>query len=132
MIGGEGIRAQWRIRWNENATPLPSNLLATEIFDHALQGDALAQTVLVQTARILFYAICDIWSVLNCPLFVLGGGVGVHPALLREVNRLLTEWQMDSSLQLTQSLLGPDAQLFGALRLALDTAELQATSIAGE
>jgi len=132
MIGGEGIRAQWRILWNENATPLPCSLLATEIFDHALEGDLLAQTILAQTARILFYAICNIWSVLNCPLFVLGGGVGVHPALLREVNRLLTEWQMDSSLQLTHSLLGPDAQLYGALRFALDTADLQATSIAGE
>lgn len=132
MIGGEGIRAQWRILWNENATPLPGRLLATEIFDHAVQGDALAQIILAQTARILFYAICNIWSVLNCPLFVLGGGVGVHPALLREVNRLLTEWHMDSSLQLTQSLLGRDAQLFGALRFALDTAELHATSITGE
>ena len=132
MIGGEGIRAQWRIHWNENATPLPSSLLATEIFDHAVQGDALAQTVLAQTARILFYAIYNIWSVLNCPLFVLGGGVGVHPALLREVNRLLTEWQLDSSIQLTHSLLGRDAQLFGALRFALDTADLQATIITGE
>jgi predicted NBD/HSP70 family sugar kinase len=126
MIGGEGIQAQWRILWNENATALPSSLLATEIFDHAVQGDALAQTILAQTARILFYAIYNIWSVLNCPLFVLGGGIGVHPALLHEVNRLLTEWQMDSSLQLTHSLLGRDAQLFGALRFALDTAELEA------
>ena len=132
MIGGEGIQAQWRILWNDDATALPSSLLATEIFDHALLGDALAQTILVQTARILFYAICNIWSVLNCPLFVLGGGIGVHPALLREVNRLLTEWQMDSSLQLTHSLLGRDAQIIGALRFALDTAELEATKISGE
>jgi glucokinase len=80
----------------------------------------------------LFYAIYNIWPVLNSPLFVLGGGVGLHPALLREVNRLLTEWQMDSSFQLTHSLLGRDAQLFGALRFALDTADLQATNITGE
>jgi glucokinase len=132
MIGGEGIQAQWRILWNENVTALPSSLLATEIFDHALLGDALAQTILVQTARILFYAICNISSVLNCPLFVLGGGIGVHPALLTEVNRLLTEWQMGSSLQLTHSLLGRDAQIVGALRFALDTAELEAARIAGE
>ncbi len=132
MIGGEGIRAQWRILWSEKATPLPSSLLATEIFDHAEQGDALAQTLLAQTARILFYAIYNIWSVLNCPLIVLGGGVGVHPALLREVNRLSTEWQMDSPLQLTHSLLGRDAQLLGAIRFALDTAELQAANITGE
>jgi glucokinase len=132
MIGGEGIRAQWRILWNEKATPLPNSLLATEIFDHAMQGDALALTILARTARFLFYAIYNIWSVLNCPLFVLGGGVGLHPALLREVNRLSIEWQMDSSLQLTHSLLGRDAQLFGALRFALDTADLQPTKMIRE
>jgi hypothetical protein len=38
---------------------------------------------------------------------------------------------MDTSIQLTHSLLGRDAQLFGALRFALDTAN-QATNITGE
>jgi glucokinase len=71
-------------------------------------------------------------SVLNCPLFVLGGGVGLHPALLGEVKRLLVEWQIHSSVQITQSALGADAQLFGALRLAFDTAQLQATAVAGQ
>jgi glucokinase len=131
MIGGDGIRAQWRALWNENATQLPSSLLATEVFDHALQGDVLAQTILAQASRILFYAIFNMGSVLNCPLFVLGGGVGLHPALQCEVKRLMTEWQIHSSVQITQSALGPDAQLFGALRLAIDTAQLHATGVAG-
>jgi glucokinase len=132
MIGGEGIRAQWRDLWNENATQLPSSLLATEVFDHALQGDALAQAILAQAARILFYAICNMGSVLNCPLFVLGGGVGLHPALIREVKRLMAEWQIHSSVQIMQSALGTDAQLFGALRLAFDTAQLHATGVEGQ
>jgi glucokinase len=132
MIGGEGIRAQWRVLWNEKATRLPSSLLATEVFDHALEGDALAQTIFAQASQKLFYAICNMVSVLNCPLFVLGGGVGLHPALLREVKRLLVEWQIHSSVQITQSALGADAQLFGALRLAFDIAQLQATGVAGE
>ena len=132
MIGGEGIRAQWSALWNENATPLPSSLLATEVFDHALRGDALAQAILTQVSRKLFYAICNMGSVLNCPLFVLGGGVGLHPALLREVKRLMAEWEIYSSVQIVQSALGPDAQLFGALRLAFDTAQLRATAVAGQ
>jgi len=132
MIGGEGIRAQWCDLWNENATRLPSSLLATEVFDHALLGDALAQTILAQAARMLFYAICNMGSVLNCPLFVLGGGVGLHPALLREVKRLMAEWQIHSSVQIMQSALGTDAQLFGALRLAFDTAQLHATGVGGQ
>jgi glucokinase len=132
MIGGEGIRAQWRALWNETATQLPSGLLATEVFDHAQQGDALAQTILTQASRKLFYAICNMGSVLNCPLFVLGGGVGLHPALLREVKRLMAEWQIHSTVQITQSALGPDAQLFGALRLAFDTAQSHAVAVAGQ
>lgn len=132
MIGGDGIRAQWRDLWNENATRLPSSLLATEVFDHALQGDALAQAILSQASRKLFYAICNMGSVLNCPLFVLGGGVGLHPALLREVKGLMAEWHVHSSVQITQSALGPDAQLFGALRLAFDTAHSHATAVAGQ
>jgi glucokinase len=132
MIGGEGIRAQWHALCSENATQLSSNLLATEVFDHALQGDALAQTILTQVSRKLFYAICNVGSVLNCPLFVLGGGVGLHPALLREVKRLTAEWQIDTSVQIVPSALGPDAQLFGALRLALDTAQLHAPGAAGQ
>jgi glucokinase len=131
MIGGEGIRAQWSALWNENATQLPRSLLALEVFDHALQGDALAQTILAQASRKLFYAICNMGSVLNCPLFVLGGGVGLHPALLSEVKRLMAEWQIRSTVQITQSALGPDAQLFGALRLAIDTAELHTRGLAG-
>jgi glucokinase len=132
MIGGEGIRAQWRTLWNEKVTRLPSSLLATEVFDHALEGDCLAQTILTQTARILFYAIFNMGSVLNCPLFVLGGGVGSHPALLRQVKRLMAEWQIHSAVQIMQSALGPDAQLFGALRLAFDAARLHATGVAGQ
>jgi glucokinase len=126
MIGGEGIRAQWRALWNENATQLPHSLLATEVFDHALEGDTLAQTILTQAARKLFYAIFNMGSVLDCPLFVLGGGVGLHPALLLELKRLMAEWQIDSSVQVLPSALGPDAQLIGALRLAIDTAQLPA------
>ncbi len=131
MIGGEGIRAQWRALWNESATRLPSSLLATEVFDHALQGDALAETILLQASRKLFYAIFNMGSVLNCPLFVLGGGVGLHPALLREVKRLIAEWQIHPPVQIMQSALGPDAQLFGALRMAFDTAELNAKGVTG-
>jgi hypothetical protein len=56
----------------------------------------------------------------------------MHPALLREVKRLMAEWQIHSCFQIVQSALGPDAQLFGALRLALDTAQLHATGVAGQ
>jgi glucokinase len=122
MIGGEGIKAEWQNLWSAESTALPKDLTATQIFDHALAGDSLAQTLLQQTARILAYAIYNMTLVLNCPLFVLGGGVGMHPALCSETQKMLEKLNMRTQPELAHSALGTDAQLMGALRLALDTA----------
>ena len=123
MIGGEGIRAEWQKIWNANGTTMPQDMTATEIFDAALAGDSLAQTILQQSARMLSHAIYNMSLVLNCPLFVLGGGVGLHPALFSATQNMLQQWAVRGRPQLIPSLLGADAQLTGALRLALDTAE---------
>jgi glucokinase len=122
LIGGEGIRTQWQKQWRADRTALPKDLAATQIFDHAFAGDPLAQTILEQTARMLSHAIYNMALVLNCPLFVLGGGVGIHPALCSATKSMLEQLNMRSQPQLTRSALGSDAQLMGALRLALDTA----------
>jgi glucokinase len=123
VLGGEGIRSQWQSRWSETATSLPRDLQATEVFDHALSGDALAQAILAQSARMLASAIYNMSLVLNCSLFVLGGGVGTHPGLLESARALLTCWGSRVQPRLVASSLGADAQLFGAIRLALNTAE---------
>jgi glucokinase len=122
VIGGEGIKAQWQQLWKKDSTTLPEKLTATEIFDGALAGDPLAQTVLEQTSRMLADAIYNISLVLNCPLFVLGGGVGLHAALGDATRRQVQRWKLRAPLQLEHSVLGPDAQLMGAIRLALDAA----------
>jgi glucokinase len=124
MIGGEGIRAEWQKLWTADNTALPQEMVASEIFDAALAGDPLAQTILQQSARMLSHAIYNMSLVLNCPLFVLGGGVGLHPALCSATQNMLLQWAVRGRPQLIPSQLGPDAQLMGALRLALDTAEL--------
>jgi len=122
LIGGEGIKTQWQKLWSTEHTSLPDDLTATEIFDHAEAGDPLARTILHQTARILSRAIYNVTLVLNCPLFVLGGGVGVHPVLRDATQSMLEQLNMRSQPQLTRSALGTDAQLMGALRSALDLA----------
>jgi glucokinase len=122
LIGGEGIKAQWQKLWRTDHTALPDDLTATQIFDHAVAGDILAQKILQQTARMLSHAIYNVTLVLNCPLFVLGGGVGIHPALRSETQSMLEQLNMRSQPQLALSALGTDAQLMGALCLALDTA----------
>ena len=122
IVGGEGIKAQWQELWQADKTALPRNLTATEIFDHALAGDSLAQTILAQSARMLSHVIYNMNLVLNCPLFVLGGGVGMHPGLCDATQKMLELRNMRRRPQLMRSTLGAEAQLMGALRLALDTA----------
>jgi glucokinase len=120
VIGGEGIREQWQRRWSAERTALPRELKATEIFDHALKGEAEAMAVLQQSATMLAQAIYNISLVLNCPLVVLGGSVGMHPALRDATQEALNRWNLRGAPRLTISSLGADAQLRGAVRAALD------------
>jgi predicted NBD/HSP70 family sugar kinase len=120
MIGGEGIRTQWQKRWSPERTSLPKDLNATEIFDYALKGDSEAQTVLRQSATMLAQAIFNICLVLNCPLVVLGGRVGSHPALCDATREVLNQWDLRRAPLLTVSSLGANAQLQGAVQVALD------------
>jgi glucokinase len=122
IVGGEGIKAQWQSVWNKDQTTLPKDLVPTQIFDHALAGDALALTVLHKSAQTLAYAIYDLAVVLNCPLFVLGGSVGMHPALWQATQEILANRDKRVQPQLLRSTLGPDAQVIGAIHLAIETA----------
>jgi glucokinase len=122
IVGGEGIKAQWQNIWREDRTELPKDLVATQIFDHALTGEALAQTVLQRSAQTLAYAIYNLAVVLNCPLFVLGGSVGMHPALWKLTQEILTHRDKRVQPKLLRSTLGPDAQVNGAIHLAIDAA----------
>jgi glucokinase len=123
IIGGEGIKQQWlRARAKRRSEP-SEDLTATGIFYHALTGDRLAKSILEESARILAFAVYNISAVLNCSLFVLGGGVGMSKPLLDATERILEPYTQPSRPRLLPSALGQDAQLMGAIRLALDQAE---------
>lgn len=124
LAGGEGIRNQWLRGWGPEKTSLPKQLTATQIFDHAMQedGDPLALAILQQSARLLAYALYNVSLVLSCPLFVLGGTVGLHPALGNAVQAALRRREDRAHCRVSCSILGADAQLYGAIRVALDTA----------
>jgi len=128
LVGGEGIKAQWQSLWSANRTKLPKDLVATQIFDHALTGEPLARTVLRKSAETLAYAIYNLAVVLNCPLFVLGGTVGMHPALWEATQEVLAHRDKRVQPKLLRSTLGPDAQVNGAIHLAIDTAVSRALS----
>lgn len=125
MVGGEGIRAQWQNLWRADATSLPKDVTATQIFDSALAGDSLAQSVLERSARILSYAIYNIALILNCPLFVLGGTIGMHPAFVAAVQKMLKSRAAQVNPSVKTSTLGADAALVGAVHMALQGIALQ-------
>src|SRR5713101_6335059 len=122
-IGGEGVRQQWLRCCNGRGVPLTRDLTATEIFENAHAGDVLAESVLNRSAQVLAYAVYNISLVLNCALFVLGGGVGMSAPLLDATRRVLEQYNAPAQPKLMMSSLGPDAQLIGAIRLALNKAE---------
>lgn len=122
VIGGEGVKRQWALSCQSNGGKNLQDLAATAIFYNALAGNPQAMAVLDQSARILAYAVHNISAVLNPSLFVLGGGVGTNGPLIRATQRILECYSQPSSPQLVTSSLGADAQLVGAIRLALDNA----------
>ena len=122
-IGGEGVRQQWLRVCSEAGVPPGRDLNATEIFEHANAGDVHATTVLHHSARVLAYAVYNISLVLNSALFVLGGGVGMSAPLRDATQCFLDQYNEPVPPKLIISSLGPDAQLIGAIRLALNTAE---------
>jgi glucokinase len=126
IVGGEGVKAQWQSRWSKDATTLPKDAVATDIFDHALKSNPLAQEVLRLAARTLAYAIYNTSLILNAPLFVLGGSVGIHPALGDATRLVLEEQGARVQPRLIRSALEADAQLIGAIFMALQTASRKA------
>lgn len=122
IAGGEGIRTQWQAVWNSSLTGLSRDLTATEVFDGALDGDSLAVSILERTAHTLAYAIFNLALTLNASVFILGGSVGMHPALRDRVQVILDLHSRRLRPQLILSDLGGDAQILGAIRLAQLTA----------
>jgi glucokinase len=69
----------------------------------------------------------NISVVLNTSLFVLGGGIGMSAPLLHATHKILKQYDEPALPRLIASKLGQDAQLMGAIRLALDKAQSHAT-----
>jgi glucokinase len=120
-LGGDGIRQRWLEAGQAGAHSRPPT--ATEILDLALTGDPLAKSILDHSAQLLAYAVYNISLVLNTSLFVLGGGVGMSEALREATEAVLKRYSEPAQPKIIISSLGQDAQLMGAIRLALDTVE---------
>jgi glucokinase len=132
LIGGKGIERAWsklahrHRNHDRNSTKKSArSLQATTVFDLAESGEREARQVLDKSARILANAVTNISLILNSSLVVFGGSIGTHSALF-EATRRLVERNEFARPRLAISSLGPDAQLYGAIWLAIKTAEAAA------
>ena len=120
-IGGEGIKKAW-LAFANGSRSQAQCLQPTEIFDLAAAGNAGAQRVLQETAEHLATAITNMSLVLDTPLVVLGGGIGRHPGLVEAARKAVARNEF-ANPEIVSSGLGPDAQLHGAIWLAIEIAE---------
>jgi glucokinase len=121
-IGGHGIEQSWIDE--TSATRSAAALRATDIFDLALSGDRKGREFLNRAAGHLAMAVTNLSLVLDLSLVVLSGGTGGHPGLLQAVQRRLERNQFARPTLVLSDLNG-EAQLYGAICLALRTAEAQ-------
>jgi glucokinase len=127
IIGGGGIQEEWLRILRESASPEESGLTslkATQIFDLAREGDSRAIELIHSVAQTLANSITDISLLLNPDMVVLGGGVGAHPSLCQETDKLLQRQEFARPV-LRSSGLGTEAQLYGAVAAGLKQAEKQ-------
>ena len=119
MLGAPGILKSWRASRRSTRGRLKVKR-ATDVFDLAAAGNADAKRILRQKARILADAVLDLALILNPGLILLGGEVGNHPGLLREVQELLAGSEFGvTSIKLGQ--LGTAAVLWGAVASGLES-----------
>jgi glucokinase len=89
----------------------------------ARAGDPAARRAMAEVAEALAMGIANLISTLNPQVVVLGGGVmQAHDLLLEPIRRAVPRWAQPISARqcrIEPSLLGEDAGLFGAARLAL-------------
>jgi len=117
-LSASGILKSWRA--SAGASSFRSRVIrVADVWDLAASGNAEAKRILRQHATILADVILDLALILNPNLVLLGGEVGNHPALLREVNALL-EGSEFAVLRVALGAVGIPAVLLGAVSIALE------------
>jgi glucokinase len=119
-LSSSGILKSWR--GSGQASRRRSRVRhAADVWDLAGAGNAKAKQILKQHATILADVILDLALILNPNVILLGGEVGNHPVLLREVEILL-EGSEFPVVKVALGTLGSSAVLWGAVCTALEPA----------
>jgi glucokinase len=122
VLGASGILKSWRAA--ERRTRLRAKIeRARDVLDLCAEGNAHAKRILKHRANIVADIVLNIAMILNPSVILLGGDIGSHPRLLREMKSQLegSEFGIPS---VRVGALGTSAVLWGAVSKALELAIL--------
>lgn len=125
MAAGPGIARRFCLQQRAAGVVVaPPDVTARDVFDLASAGNAVALSVMRDTARYIGMAVANLVSTLNPEVVVLGGGVGRHlgPYLdgIRDIVRQTAQPQAMKESKVVTSALGDDAGIVGSARSILD------------
>lgn len=126
-LSASGILRSWH---SPNSKTTSRVNCAADVWDLASAGNKRAKRILRQRATILADVVLDLALILNPSLILLGGEVGKHPVLLKEVNQLL-EGSEFAIVRVAPGALGTSAVLTGAISVALEPTILSLLRSAG-
>jgi glucokinase len=130
LAAGPGItrRALEGLEAGRASSLSPQALTAERVFNAARTGDAFAQEIVSETARVIGIGVANIVSLVNPELVILGGGVGMQADLiLKPVRRVVRDQAQPISacnVRIEVSRLGEDAGLLGAAYTAFERAHI--------
>jgi glucokinase len=121
VLGGTGILRSWNAAAKKSGLAVKARK-ASRVLDLALEGNVVAQKLVLQRARLLKDVVLNLSLTLNPSLFVFGGELGVHPALLGPISEMLCESEIAVARVLPSSL-GNSAVVWGGIAVAMQNSE---------
>jgi glucokinase len=122
LASGPGLLRRARQRLGER---LPADATARDVFAMARAGDAEAIALCEETATLIGIAVGNAVAVLDPEMIVFGGGLSREgEALLSRVREVVYRI-VPVKPEIVVSALGEDAQLYGAVLMALEAAKLR-------
>ncbi|WP_213804183.1 ROK family protein [Granulicella sp. dw_53] len=127
VLGGPGILRSWNAVSNKSGAAVKARK-ASNVLDLALEGNAAAQKLVLQRARLLKDVVLNLSLTLNPGLFVFGGDLGAHAALLEPTVEMLHKSEVAVARVLPSSL-GSSAVVWGAVAVAMQDSEQRLISL---
>jgi len=121
VLGAGGILKGWNAVSGRSGVEVKLRDAMT-VLDLALEGNLVAQRLVLQRASLLKDVVLNLSLTLNPGLFVFGGDLGAHPALLEPTVEMLRKGEVAVARVLPSSL-GKSAAVWGAIAVGMQDAE---------